>query len=73
MNDKEVRVNLDGLKMLDERLLAAVIDSLVEYYAENYGLTDLSDIPQPPPSKPSYECEDLSIAKEYLQKYRIVK
>jgi hypothetical protein len=70
MSDKEVRVNLDGLKALDERLLAAVIDSLVEYYAENYGLEDLSDIPQAP-SKPSYECEDLSIAKDYLKKYRL--
>jgi hypothetical protein len=70
MNGKEVRVNLDGLKSLDERLLAAVIDSLVEYYAENYGLEDLSDIPQTP-SKPSYDYEDLSIAKEYLKKYRL--
>jgi hypothetical protein len=70
MNGKEVRVNLDGLKSLDERLLAAVIDSLVEYYAENYGLEDLSDIPQTP-RKPSYDCEDLSIAKEYLKKYRL--
>lgn len=70
MNGKEVRVNLDGLKSLDERLLAAVIDSLVEYYAENYGLEDLSDIPQTP-RKPSYDCEDLSIAKDYLKKYRL--
>jgi len=70
MNDKEVRVNLDGLKLLDERLLAAVIDSLVEYYAENYGLDNLSDIPVAP-RKPSYDCEDLSVAKEYLKKFRI--
>jgi len=70
MNDKEIRVNLDALKMMDERMLAAVIDSLVEYYTNNYGLEDLSDIPQVP-SKPQYDCEDLSIAKDYLKKYRL--
>jgi len=68
--DKNIRVNLDGLKALDERLLAAVIDSLVEYYAETYSLEDLSDIPEIP-SKPLYDCEDLSIAKNYLKKYRL--
>jgi hypothetical protein len=68
--DKEIRVNLDALKMMDERMLAAVIDSLVEYYTNNYGLDDLSDIPQVP-RKPQYDCEDLSIAKEYLKKYRL--
>lgn len=70
MNDREIRVNLDALKMMDERMLAAVIDSLVEYYANNYGLEDLSDIPQQP-KKPSYDYEDLSIAKDYLKKYRL--
>jgi hypothetical protein len=68
--DKEIRVNLDALKMMDERMLAAVIDSLVEYYTNNYGLEDLSDIPQQP-SKPQYDCEDLSIAKDYLKKFRL--
>jgi hypothetical protein len=68
--DKNIRVNLDGLKMLDERMLAALIDNLVEYYSDTYGLEDLSDIPQVP-SKPQYDCEDLSIAKEYLKKYRL--
>jgi hypothetical protein len=72
MNDKEIRVNLDALKMMDERMLAAVIDSLVEYYAENYGLEDISDIPQAP-SKPSYDYEDLSVTKDYLKKYMITK
>ena len=70
MNDKDIRVNLDGLKMMDERMLAALIDSLVEYYTNTFGLDDLSDIPQEP-SKPSYDCEDLSIAKEYLKKFRL--
>jgi len=68
--DKNIRVNLDGLKMLDERMLAALIDNLVEYYSDTYGLEDLSDIPQVP-SKPQYDCEDLSIAKEYLKKFRL--
>lgn len=68
--DKNIRVNLDGLKMMDERMLAALIDNLVEYYSDTYGLEDLSDIPQVP-RKPSYDCEDLSIAKEYLKKYRL--
>ena len=70
MNDKDIKVNLAGLKMMDERMLTALIDSLVEYYVDTYGLEDLSDIPQVP-SKPSYDCEDLSIAKEYLKKYRL--
>jgi hypothetical protein len=70
MNDKDIRVNLDGLKMMDERMLAALIDSLVEYYSETYGLDDLSDIPQVP-SKPSFDCEDLTIAKNYLKKFRL--
>jgi hypothetical protein len=69
--DKDIRINLDGLKMLDERMLAALIDSLVEHYTNNFGLDSLSDIPEPPPSKPQYDCEDLSIAKEYLKKYRL--
>jgi hypothetical protein len=68
--DKDIRINLDGLKMLDERMLAALIDNLVEYYSDTYGLDDLSDIPQVP-RKPQYDCEDLSIAKEYLKKYRL--
>jgi hypothetical protein len=68
--DKDIRINLDGLKMMDERMLAALIDSLVEHYTNKFGLEDLSDIPQVP-SKPQYDCEDLSIAKEYLKKYRL--
>jgi hypothetical protein len=68
--DKNIKVNLDGLKMMDERMLAALIDNLVEYYSNTYGLEDLSDIPQTP-SKPQYDCEDLSIAKDYLKKYRL--
>jgi hypothetical protein len=68
--DKDIRINLDGLKMLDERMLAALIDNLVEYYSDTYGLDDLSDIPKVP-SKPQYDCEDLSIAKDYLKKYRL--
>jgi hypothetical protein len=68
--DKNIKVNLDGLKMMDERMLAALIDNLVEYYVDTYGLEDLSDIPQTP-SKPQYDCKDLSIAKEYLKKYRL--
>jgi hypothetical protein len=68
--DKNIRVNLDGLKMMDERMLAALIDNLVEYYVDTYGLDDLSDIPQVP-NKPLYDCEDLSIAKDYLKKFRL--
>ena len=70
MNDKDIRVNLDGLKMMDERMLAALIDSLVDYYTENYGLDNLSDIP---PSKPTYDYEDTTLAKEYLKKFRLAK
>lgn len=68
MDKDNIRINLDGLKMLDEKMLALLIDNLVEYYADTFGLDNLSDIP---PSKPNYDCEDTTMAKEYLKKFRL--
>ena len=67
MNDKDIRINLAGIEMLDEQMLGMLIDSLVEIYQEKYGL----DISLDEPEKPVYDAENVDFAKDYLKKFRL--
>lgn len=67
MNDKDIRINLAGIEMLDEQMLGMLIDSLVEVYQEKYGL----DISLDEPEKPVYDAENVDFAKDYLKKFRL--
>jgi hypothetical protein len=69
MND-EYRIKLEGIDKMDAKILGLLIDSLVDYYTEKFGLENLSDVE---PAKPSYDYEDTTLAKEYLQKFRLNK
>ena len=69
MND-EYRIKLDGLDKMDEKILGLLIDSLVDYYTQKFGLDNLSDVP---PTKPTYDYEDTTLAKEYLKKFKLNK
>ena len=67
MNDKDIRINLAGIEMLDEQMLGMLIDSLVEVYQEKYGL----DISLDEPEKPVYDTENIDFVKDYLKKFRL--
>jgi len=67
MNDKDIRVNLAGIELLDEQMLGMLIDSLVEVYQNKYGL----DISLDEPEKPVYDAENVDVAKNYLKKFRL--
>jgi len=68
MSDKKINVSLLGLDNLDKETLELLIDSLVEYYTNSYGL-DFGDIGEP--EKPTYETETVTDATEYLKKFRL--
>jgi hypothetical protein len=67
--DKNIRINLSGVDTLDEETLGMLIDGLVDLYTSRFGL----GINIEEPERPRYDAEDLSIAKDYLKKYRSVK
>lgn len=67
MNDKDIRINLAGIEMLDEQMLGMLIDSLVDIYQVKYGL----DISLDEPEKPVYDAENLDSVKDYLKKFRL--
>ena len=65
--DKNLKINLVGVDTLSEEVLGTLIDSLVDLYTIKFGMKiDLEE-----PEKPEYDAEDLSIAKDYLKKYRL--
>jgi hypothetical protein len=68
MSDKKMNVSLLGLDNLDKETLELLIDSLVEYYANEYGI-ELDDLVEP--EKPTYETETITDATEYLKKFRL--
>jgi phenylalanyl-tRNA synthetase beta subunit len=68
MNDKKMNVSLLGLDNLDKETLELLIDSLVEYYTNIYGI-ELDDLAEP--EKPIYETETITDATEYLKKFRL--
>jgi len=63
-----MNVSLLGLDNLDKETLELLIDSLVEYYANEYGI-ELDDLAEP--EKPIYETETITDATEYLKKFRL--
>ena len=71
MNDdkKQYKLNLEGLDLLDEKMLGAVIDSLVDFYVDKFGLDMYMSNEEP--DKPEYDAEKLDVAKDYLKKFRI--
>jgi hypothetical protein len=67
--NRNLKINLVGVENLSEEVLGTLIDNLVELYTIKFGLKiDLGE-----PEKPEYDAEDLSIAKDYLKKYRVTK
>jgi hypothetical protein len=72
--EKNYKMNIMGLENLDEKMLAELIDNLVELYIQNYGLNlQVEDemLRNEKPSKPEFEVENLDLAKSYLKKYRL--
>jgi len=67
MNDKDIRINLQGFQELNEQVLGLLIDSLVEMYEVKYGI----DISLDEPEKPVYDAENVDFAKDYLKKFRL--
>jgi hypothetical protein len=70
---KQYQLNIKGLDCLDEQMLGALIDSLVDYYASKFGLDmTLCHFTTPDePEKPVYDAENLDVAKDYLKKFRL--
>lgn len=64
---KQYTLKIQGLDCLDEQMLGALIDSLVDFYTSKFGL----DMSIDEPEKPVYDAENLDIAKDYLKKYRL--
>ena len=67
MDDKNIKINLQGFQELNEQVLGLLIDSLVEMYEIKYGL----DISLDEPEKPVYDAENVDFAKDYLKKFRL--
>jgi hypothetical protein len=74
MNDEEYEdfknytLNIKGLDCLDEKMLGMLIDSLVEFYIDKYGIDSLADSE---PEKPDFQVENLNIANDYLKKFKL--
>jgi hypothetical protein len=45
-----------------------LIDSLVEFYIDKYGIDSLADSE---PEKPDFQVENLNIANDYLKKFKL--
>jgi len=67
--DKNLKINLVGVDNLTEEVLGTLIDNLVDLYAAKFGLGIMLEEPE----RPRYDEEDLSVAKDYLIKYRLPK
>lgn len=63
-----MNISLLGLDNLDKKTLELLIDSLIEYYTNEYGI-ELNDLAEP--EKPTYETETVTDATEYLKKFRL--
>lgn len=66
---KNYKINIAGVETLDEETLGMLIDCLVDLYSAKFGLS----IALEEPERPRYDAEDLSVAKDYLKKYRLPK
>jgi hypothetical protein len=66
---KNYKINIAGVETLDEETLGMLIDCLVDLYSAKFGL----GITLEEPERPRYDAEDLSVAKDYLKKYRLAK
>ena len=66
--NKKINMSLVGFENLDQESMGALIDTLIEIYANQYGI-DFSELDQP--EMPTYDCENFDDAKEYLKKFRL--
>jgi hypothetical protein len=66
--NKKINMSLVGFESLDQESMGMLIDTLIEIYSNQYGI-DLGELEQP--EKPTYECETVDDAKEYLKKFRL--
>jgi len=70
MSNKNIKLNLAGIELLDQETLGMIIDELIAYYANNYGIEiDESD----EPDVPTFDCENIDDANTYLKKFRLEK
>jgi len=67
MDDKKFNIKVAGVDELDEQMLGMLIDTLVEFYQNKFGL----DITLDEPEKPVYDAENVDFAKDYLKKFRL--
>ena len=67
--DKKIKITLAGIENLDEQMLGMLIDNLVDFYQNKFGL----DISIDEPEKPVYDVENIDNAKNYLKKFRLQK
>lgn len=65
---KQYQLNIQGIDCLDEKMLGTLIDSLVDFYIEKYGIDSLGGVE---PDKPEYDAENLDVANSYLKKFRL--
>lgn len=69
MKDKNIRIDLGGLtSMLDKEQFGMLIDAMVDKYVELYGLDNFMN---DEPTKPEYDCENLTQASSYLKKFQL--
>lgn len=68
--EKNIKIQLGGLENLDEETLGMLIDSLVEFYQNKYGMS-LGKIELDEPEIPDYNEENFDLAKNYLKKFRL--
>lgn len=66
--DKNYKFNVTSLvSVLSQDQLGELIDVLVEYYADTYGLDGFTPVE---PELPKFEDENLILAKNILDKFR---
>ena len=65
--NKRIKINVAGIDELDEKTLGMLIDGLVDFYVDKFGLTASLD----EPDKPEYDVENLDVVKDYLKKFRL--
>lgn len=67
-DNDDYKINISGIEALPEKVLSELIDELVDYYIQTFGIEKLEeDVPE----KPDYTVENLDLAKDYLKKFRL--
>jgi hypothetical protein len=73
MSNKNIKLNLAGIELLDQETLGMIIDELIAYYANNYGIEIDESDESDEPDVPTFDCENIDGANTYLKKFRLEK